>query len=50
MKLIDKLENKETIKKALDIEVKNRYINIIGKTKPFSKYILSEIKKMTNPS
>jgi len=46
MKLIEKLEHKDAIKKALEIEIKNRYININGKTKPFSKYILSEIKKI----
>jgi len=46
MKLIDKLENKEAIKKALEIETKNRYINVVGKTKPFSKFILAEIKKI----
>ena len=40
MKLIDKLENREEIKKALEIEVKNRYINIVGKRKSFSKYML----------
>ena len=39
MKLIDKLEHKEEIKKALDIEIKNHYINIIGKTKPFCKFL-----------
>lgn len=46
MKLIEKLENRDAIKKALEIEIKNRYINIDGKTKPFSKYILAEIKKI----
>ncbi len=46
MKLIDKLPSREAIKKALEIEVKNKYINIDGKTKPFSKFMLSEIKKI----
>ncbi len=46
MKLIEKLENREAIKKALEIESKNRYINIDGKTKSFAKYILAEIKKI----
>ncbi|MCR4880574.1 MAG: ATP-dependent DNA helicase RecG [bacterium] len=46
MKLIDKLENCAEIKKALEIEVKNNYINIVGKKKSFSKYMLAEIKKI----
>ena len=46
MKLIDKLENKDALKKAIEIEVSNNYINIVGKTKPFSKYMLAEIKKI----
>ncbi len=46
MKLIDKLEHRDGIKKALELETKNRYININGKTKTFSKYIMSEIKNI----
>ena len=46
MKLIDKLDNKDEIKKALEIEVKNHYINIVGRRKSFSRYMLSEIKKI----
>ena len=46
MRLIDKLPNKAAIKKALEIETTNQYINIDGKTKPFSKYMLDEIKKI----
>ena len=46
MRLIDKLPNKAAIKKALEIETNNQYINIDGKTKPFSKYMLDEIQKI----
>ncbi len=46
MRLFDKLENRAEIKKALEIEVKNYYINIVGKKKSFSKYMLGEIKKI----
>ena len=46
MKLIDKLENSDAIKKALEIETKNKYINIDGKTKPFSQFMLGEVRKI----
>jgi len=46
MKLIDKLENKDKIKKALEIEINNNYINIVGKTKPFANFMMAEIKKI----
>ena len=46
MKLIEKLDNRDEIKKALEIEVKNHYINIVGKKKSFSKYMSGEIKKI----
>ena len=39
------MENLEQIKKAIDVEVKYRYIDIHGKKQPFSKFILSEAKK-----
>lgn len=39
------MENLEQIKKAIEIEVKYQYININGKTKSFSSFICSEIKK-----
>lgn len=47
------MENLEQIKKALEIEVKYKYININGKTRSFSSFICSElrkeIKKSKNP-
>ncbi|MCQ2958047.1 MAG: ATP-dependent DNA helicase RecG [Candidatus Gastranaerophilales bacterium] len=46
MKLIDKLENKEVLKKALELEVSNHYIDLTGKTKTFSKFMLTQIKKI----
>ena len=39
------MENLEQIKKAIEIEVKYQYININGKTKSFSAFICSELKK-----
>lgn len=39
------MENLEQIKKAIEIEVKYKYININGKTKSFSAFICSEIRK-----
>lgn len=39
------MENLEQIKKAIEIEVKYKYININGKTKSFSSFICSELKK-----
>ena len=46
MKLIDKLDNKEALKKALELEVSNHYIDLTGKTKNFSKFMLAQIKKI----
>ena len=46
MKIIERLDNRDEIKKALEIEIKNNYINIVGKKKSFSKYMLGEIKKI----
>ena len=47
------MDNLEQIKKALEIEVKYKYININGKTRSFSSFICSElrkeIKKSKNP-
>ena len=47
------MENLEQIKKALEVEVKYKYININGKTKSFSTFICQElrkeIKKSKNP-
>ncbi len=47
------MDNLEQIKKAIEIEIKYKYININGKTKSFSSYICSElvkeIKKSKNP-
>ena len=49
----DFMDNLEQIKKALEIEVKYKYININGKTRSFSSFICSElrkeIKKSKNP-
>ena len=39
------MENLEQIKKAIDVEVKYQYININGKTKSFSSFICSELRK-----
>lgn len=39
------MENLEQIKKAVEIEVKYQYININGKTKSFSSFICSELRK-----
>ena len=39
------MNNLEQIKKAIEIEVKYKYININGKSKSFSSFICSELKK-----
>ena len=39
------MENLEQIKKAIEIEVKYQYININGRTRNFSSFICSELKK-----
>ncbi len=39
-----KIENLETIKKAIDVEIKHQYIDISGKTCSFSRFICDEIK------
>ncbi len=39
------MDNLDQIKKAIEVEVKYKYININGKTKSFSSFICSEIKK-----
>ena len=39
------MENLEQIKKAIEIEAKYKYININGKTKSFSSFICSELRK-----
>lgn len=41
------LKNLETLKKAVEVEVKHNYINIPGRTCSFSKFMLSEIHKLT---
>ena len=47
------MDNLEQIKKAVEIEVKYKYININGRTRSFSSFICSElrkeIKKSKNP-
>ena len=39
------MENLEQVKKAVEIEVKHKYININGKTKSFSSFICSVLRK-----
>ena len=39
------MENLEQIKKAVEIEVKYKYINISGRTKNFSSFICSELRR-----
>ncbi len=46
MRIIDKLDSKEAVKKALEIEIDNQYIDIDGKKMNFSKFIQGEIKKI----
>ena len=39
------MDNLEQVKKAVEIEVKHRYININGKTRTFSSFICSVLRK-----
>ena len=39
------MDNLEQIKKAVEIEVKYKYINIDGKTRSFSSFICSELRR-----
>lgn len=39
------MDNLEQVKKAIEIEVKHRYININGRTRPFSSFICSVLRK-----
>ncbi|MBR1373201.1 ATP-dependent DNA helicase RecG, partial [bacterium] len=39
------MQNLEQVKKAIEIEVKYKYININGKTRSFSSFICSELRK-----
>lgn len=39
------IDNLEQIKKAIEVEIKYQYIDIHGKTQPFSSFIKSEAKK-----
>ena len=39
------MENLEQVKKAVEIEVKHKYININGKTKSFSSFICSVLRR-----
>ena len=39
------IENLEQLKRAIDVEVKHRYIDIHGKTQAFSSFIKNEVKK-----
>ena len=39
------MDNLEQIKKAIEIEIKYKYININGKSRNFSSFICSELKK-----
>lgn len=49
LKMIEekRLENFETLKKAVEVEVKHNYINIPGRTCSFSKFMLGEIYKIS---
>jgi ATP-dependent DNA helicase RecG len=39
------IDNIEQLKKAIEIEIQHKYIDIHGKTQPFSKFITNEAKK-----
>jgi len=39
------MKNLETIKKALEVEVKHNYIDIPGKSRSFSRFILDELRE-----
>ena len=39
------MENLEQVKKAVEIEVKHKYININGRTKSFSSFICSILRR-----
>ena len=39
------MENLEQVKKAVEIEVKHRYIKINGKSRTFSSFICSVLRK-----
>jgi len=41
-----KIENIETIKRAIEVEVEHRYIDIRGRICPFSQFILGELKNI----
>ena len=43
-------ENLEQIKRAIEIETQYRYIDIHGKTQPFSSFIKNEAKKFYKKS
>lgn len=43
--MIKMIDNIDQLKKAIEIEVQYKYIDIHGKTQPFSKYILNEAKR-----
>lgn len=44
------MENLDQIKKAVEVEVKYQYININGKTRSFSSFICSELRKKIKSS
>ena len=44
------MENLEQIKKAIEVEIKHRYIDIHGKRQAFSKFIRNEAKKQYKES
>ena len=44
------MENLDQIKKAIEVEVKYQYININGKTRSFSSFICSELRKKIKSS
>lgn len=46
MTIEKKIENLDTIKKAVEVEIKHCYIDITGKKSTFSKFILEELRKI----
>ena len=44
------MENLEKLKKAIDVEVKHRYIDIRGQSQTFSQFIKNEARKIYKES
>ena len=45
-----KVNNFDIIRKAVELEIKHKYINVRGKEKYFSQFMCSEIKKLIKSS